>query len=346
MSDPTRPATPTRIHAGGIRVKYYKSMFLLNIFITAGFAAGTPAQAQQWPAKPVRVIIPFPPGASTNDILGRALAQRLSEALGQQFVVDNRPGVGGNLGSEMGAKAVPDGYTLLIGTNGPIAISPHIYKALGYDPLRDLAPVTLYAMVPYAIIVNAAVKATNLNELIALAKSSPGKLLYASSGNGGTPHLCMEMFKRQMGVDITHVPYKGGAPATIDLLGGQVQLFCPGLPPVLPHIKSGRLRAIAITMPKRTPYLPEVQTAAEQGRPQLDVNSWVGLLAPAKTPPAIIDKLHAAITRIMATPEMKTYVSSNGAEPLAMGPKAFGAFLRNESAKWGQVAKAANLRSD
>ncbi len=322
----------------------HKYVFLLYFFSSIGvtFAQAQPAGA--YPAKPVRVIIPFPPGSSTNDILGRALAQRLSEALGQQYVVDNRPGVGGNLGSEMGAKAVPDGYTLLIGTNGPIGISPHIYKTLAYDPLKDLAPITLYAMVPYAIIVNAAVKANNLNELIALAKAAPGKLNYASSGSGSTPHLCMEMFKRLAGVDITHIPYKGGAPATVDLLAGQVQVFCPGLPPVLPHIKSGKLKALALTTPKRTQYLPDVPTAAEQGHPQLDVNSWVGLLAPAKTPPAIIEKLHATITRIMATPEMKTHVVNNGADPMAMGPKEFGVFLSTESAKWGQVARAANLR--
>ncbi len=291
-------------------------MFLFNFLIIALPAFYITACAQtwpHWPSKPVRVIIPFPPGSSTNDILGRALAQRLSEALGQQFVVDNRPGAGGNLGSEIAAKAVADGYTLLIGTNGPIGISPHIYKTLGYDPLKDLAPITLYAMVPYAIIVNASVKANTLNELIALAKGNPGKLLYASPGSGSTPHLCMEMFKRQMGIDIVHVPYKGGAPATVDLLAGQVQVFCPGLPPVLGH-------------------------------PQLDVNSWVGLLAPAKTPPAIIDKLHATITRVMNTPEMKTQVINNGADAMAMGPREFGEFLQRESAKWGQVAKAANLR--
>ena len=319
-------------------------MFLFNFLVIALSTFCITASAQTWPTKPVRVIIPFPPGSSTNDILGRALAQRLSEALGQQFVVDNRPGVGGNLGSEIAAKAVADGYTLLIGTNGPIGISPHIYKTLGYDPLKDLAPVTLYAMVPYAIIVHASVKATTLNELIALAKAGPGKLLYASPGNGSTPHLCMEMFKRQMGIDITHVPYKGGAPATMDLLAGQVQVFCPGLPPVLPHIKSGKLRALTITMPKRTQYLPDIPTAAEQGHPQLDVNSWVGLLAPAKTPPAILDKLHATIARIMNTPEMKTQVINNGADPMAMGPREFSEFLQRESAKWGQVAKAANLR--
>ncbi|MBM3343615.1 MAG: tripartite tricarboxylate transporter substrate binding protein [Betaproteobacteria bacterium] len=331
--------------------KNFKYLILLTFFVASGLAVisatSTPTHAQTnaaWPTKPVRLIIPFPPGASTNDIMGRALALRLSEALGQQFVVDNRPGAGGNLGSEIGAKAVADGYTLLIGTNGPIAISPHIYKTLGYDPLRDLAPVTLYAMVPYAIVVHASVKANNLNELIALAKASPGKLLYASSGSGGTPHLCMEMFKSQLGIDITHVPYKGGAPATIDLLAGQVQVFCPGLPPVLPHIKSGKLRALALTMPKRSAFLPDVPTATELGQPKLDVNSWVGVLAPAKTPPAIIEKLHTAISRIMAQQDMRNFAANNGAEAMAMGPAEFGVFLRNESAKWGQVAKAANLR--
>ena len=318
---------------------------LAKYVLLAAVGAAPHVCAQNYPAKPIKFMVGFAAGGAA-DVTARMLAPKLSEALGQQFVVDNRPGVGGNLGSEMGAKAVPDGYTLLIGTNGPIGISPHIYKTLGYDPLRDLAPITLYAMVPYAIIVNASVKANNINELIALAKAQPGKLLYASSGSGGTPHLCMEMFKRQAGIDITHVPYKGGAPATIDLLAGQVQVFCPGLPPVLPHIKSGKLKALAITMPKRTQYLPDVPTATEQGHPQLDVNSWVGLLAPAKTPPAIIEKLHAAITRIMATPEMKTHVVNNGADPMALGPKAFGEFLQAESAKWAQVAKAANLRID
>jgi len=326
-----------------------KHLILFNFFLGMLLTGSASVHAQPpvaYPTKPVRVIIPFQPGSSTNDILGRALAQRLSEALGQQFVVDNRPGAGGNLGSEMGAKAVPDGYTLLIGTNGPIGISPHIYKSLGYDPLKDLTPVTLYAMVPYAIIVNASVKANTFNELIAMAKASPGKLLYASPGNGSTPHLCMEMFKRQSGIDIVHVPYKGGAPATVDLLAGQVHVFCPGLPPVLPHIKSGKLRALAITMPKRTQYLPDVATAGEQGHPKLDVNSWVGLLAPAKTPPAIIDRLHAEIARIMNTPEMKAHVINNGADPMTLGPAEFGAFLKAESSKWGQVAKASNLRID
>jgi len=308
--------------------------------------AATSAAAQTYPTKPVRVIIPFPPGQSTNDILGRALAQRLSASLGQQFVVDNRPGTGGNLGSEIGAKAVADGYTLLIGTNGPIAISPHLYKTLGYDPLKDLAPVTLFAMVPYVVLVNASVKANTLSELVALAKSRPGQINYASPGNGSTPHLCMEMLKSLTGIDLVHIPYKGGAPATLDVLTGQAQVFCPGLPPVLPHIKSGKLRALAVTMPQRTQFLPEISTAAEQGLAKLDVNSWVGLLAPVRTPRAIIERLHTEIARIMATPEMKALVQSNGAEPLAIGPRPFADFLQKESAKWAQVAKASNLRID
>ncbi|MGH8618852.1 MAG: Bug family tripartite tricarboxylate transporter substrate binding protein [Burkholderiales bacterium] len=304
------------------------------------------ALAQSYPTKPVRVIIPFPPGSSTNDILGRALAQKLGEAFGQQFVVDNRPGAGGNLGSELAARAAPDGYTLLIGTNGPIGISPHIYKTLGYDPLQDLQAITLFAIVPYVILVHPSVKANTLAELIALAKAQPGRLNYASPGNGSTPHLCMEMLKAQTGIDLVHIPYKGGAPATIDVLAGQAQVFCPGLPPVLPHIKAGKLRGLAVTMPARTPFLPEITTAKEQGFPALDVNSWVGLLAPAKTPKAIIDKLNAEITRIVATPEMKATLQANGAEPVALGPEEFRRFLRAESAKWEKVAKAAKLQID
>jgi len=304
------------------------------------------AQPAQYPTKPVRIIIPFPPGSSTNDILGRALAQRLSETLSQQFVIDNRPGAGGNLGSELAAKATPDGYTLLIGTNGPIGISPHIYKTLGYDPLKDLQPITLFAIVPYVILVHPAVKANTLAELIALAKAQPGKLNYASPGNGSTPHLCMEMLKAQTGIDLVHIPYKGGAPATIDVLAGQADVFCPGLPPVLPHIKAGKLRVLAVTMPGRTAFLPEISTAKEQGFPALDVNSWVGLLAPAKTPRAIVDRLSGAISRIVATPEMKAALLANGAEPVALGPEAFGEFLRAESAKWAKVAKAAKLQID
>lgn len=316
------------------------------IWALALAAVAGSAAAQSYPVRPVRLIIPFPPGASTNDILGRLMAQRLTESLGQQIVVDNRPGVGGNMGSEAVAKAAPDGYTLLIGTNGPIAISPHVYKTLGYDPLKDLAPVSLFALVPYAIIVNASVKASNLAELIALAKAAPGQMSYASSGSGSTPHLCGELLKVQTGIDIAHVPYKGGAPAAIDLLAGQVQIYCPGITSVLPHVKSGKLRVLAVTMPKRTAFLPDASTSGEQGLPQLDVNSWVGLLAPARTPAAIVNRIHQDVAQAVGRPEVRSALETNGAEPAAMGPAEFARFLAAESAKWGAVAKAAKLQID
>lgn len=311
-----------------------------------GTAAAGAQSSPAYPSKPVRLIVPFPAGASTNDILGRAMAARLSDALGQQVIVDNRPGAGGTLGTELGAKATPDGYTLVGGTNGPIAIAPYIYPKLGYRPLTDLAPVTLYAMVPYAILAHPSVKASNVNELVALARSQPGQLRYASAGNGSAPHLCMELFKTQFKLDIVHVPYKGGAPAAIDVLSGQVQLYCPGLTSVLAQIKGGRLKPIVVTMAERTQFLPEVTTAKEQGHPGLLANSWVGILAPARTPSAIVQRLHGEIARIMATPEMKAFAMNAGAEPVALGPKEFAEFLRGESEKWREVARAAQLKVD
>ena len=319
----------------------------IHLLAAAIVASGAFAQTKPaYPSKPIRLIVPFPPGASTNDILGRAMAQRLAAALGQQVVVDNRPGAGGTIGTDLGAKAAPDGYTIVGGTNGPIAIAPHVYAKLPYQPLTDLAPVTLYAMVPYAILANAAVKANNLKELIALAKAQPGKLRYATSGNGSAPHLCMELFKTLTGVDIVHVPYKGGAPAALDVLSGQVELYCPGITSVLPHLKSGRMKSIAVTMPERTSFLPDATTSGEQGYPALLANSWVGILAPAKTPTALIERLHAEMVRIMASADMKAFVTGAGAEPVALGPREFGEFLRSESEKWGRVAKAAKLHID
>jgi tripartite-type tricarboxylate transporter receptor subunit TctC len=304
------------------------------------------AQSTGYPSRSVKVIVPFPPGASTNDILGRLISARLSESTGQPFVVENRAGAGGTIGTEMGAKATADGYTLLIGTNGPIAIGPHVYRKLGYDPLKDLQPVTLFAMVPYAIIVNPSLPANNLSELIALAKASPGRLNYASSGNGSPAHLCGELLRGQTGIDITHVPYKGGAPAANDLIAGQVQIYCPGLSSVIPLVRAGKLRALAITMPQRTPFLPEVSTSAEQGLPGLSVNSWVGLMAPAGVPQAVVDRLHREISRWVTEPEVRAAIEKNGAEPVAIGPAAFADFLAAESAKWREVVVRAKLTLD
>jgi len=244
------------------------------------------------------------------------------------------------------AKAPPDGYTLLIGTNGPIAIGPHVYPKLGYDPLKDLDPVNLFAMVPYAIVVNATSKANNLQDLVAMAKASPGQLAYASSGNGSPAHLCGELLRGQSGIDIIHVPYKGGAPAATDLQAGQVQIYCPGLASVLPLIQTGRLKAIAVTMPKRTPFLPDVPTSGEQGLAGLDVNSWVGLMAPAGTPRAIVNRLNQEIVKALARPDVRLTIEKNGAEPVTAGPADFARFLAAESVKWGAVVRKANVKLD
>ena len=317
---------------------------LLAVVVVAATAA--PAVAQEYPSRPVKLIVPFPPGASTNDTLGRIIAQRLSESMGQQFVVENRPGAGGTIGTEAVAKAVPDGYTLLIGTNGPIAIGPHVYPKLGYDPLKDLEPVTLFAMVPYAIIVNANSKANTLQELVAMAKAAPGQMAYASSGNGSPAHLCGELLRGLTGIDIVHVPYKGGAPASNDLRSGQVQIYCPGISSVLQLIQGGSLKALAVTMPKRTPFLPDVPTAGEQGLGGLDVNSWVGLMAPAGTPRHIVARLNQEVSKLMSRPDVRAALEKNGAEPATIGPAEFGRFLAAESSKWGAVVKKANIKVD
>lgn len=329
-----------------MQIELMKNPVRVLLSAVALFIAPITTLAQDYPTKPVKLIVPFPPGASTNDLLGRLIAQRLSEALGQQFVVENRAGAGGTIGTEMVAKAPPDGYTLLIGTNGPIAIGPHVYPKLGYDPLKDLEPVSLFAMVPYAIVVNANSKANTLQELVTMAKGSPGKLAYASSGNGSPAHLCGELMRAQTGIDIVHVPYKGGAPAANDLISGQVQIYCPGLASVLPMIQSGKLKALAVTMPKRTPFLPDVPTSGEQGLGGLDVNSWVGLMAPAGTPRTIINRLNQEVVKALTRPDVRSAIEKAGAEPATVGPADFSRFLSAESSKWSVVVKKANVKMD
>ena len=306
----------------------------------------TLAAAQSYPVRPVRLIIPFAAGSSSNDILGRALAQKLGDALGQQVVVDNRAGAGGNLGSEIAAKSPPDGYTILLGINGPMAISPSVYPQLGYDPLKDLAPIARFAVVPYSIILNPAVAANTIGELIALAKAKPGQLNFGSSGSGGTPHLCGELLKTMAGIDMVHVPYKAGAPAVIDLVGGQVQMYCAGLTAVLPLVKSGKLRVIAATTLNRSPLMPDMPTVHESGVSGFDVSSWIGVLAPAKTPAPVIRRLYEEIARIVNDPEMKNFILSQGSEPGLMDPAQFGAYMKAEVAKWAKVVKSANVRPD
>ena len=308
---------------------------------TAGFAS-----AQAYPDRPIRLIVPYPPGSSTNDILGRALAGRLSAAFGQQVVVDNRSGASGNMGSEMAAKAPPDGYTLLIGVAGPLAVGPAVYKNLGYDPIKDLAPIAMYASVPYILVVNPSVPANNIRELIALAKAKPGQLNFASSGSGGSPHLCGELFKSMAGIDIVHIPYKGAGIAMIDVLSGQIPMICTGATALAAHIKAGRLRPLGVASLKRSAQMPELPTISEQGLAGFEVNSWTGLLAPAKTPEPIIRKLYEAVAKISATDDMKNFLASVGAETALMNPRDFGAYLKVDTARWAKVVKQANLKID
>jgi len=297
-----------------------------------------------WPEKPLRVIVPFSPGGSTTDSITRAIAPKLADALGQPVLADNRPGAGGNLGSELVAKAAPDGYTLLAATAGPQTIAPSLYPRLGYDTLRDLAPVTLMAIVPSVIVVHPSIPANNLAELITFAKANPGKINYASTGTGGTPHLCGELLKSAGGINIVHVPYKGNGPATIDLLEGQVQLFCIGLMNSLPQIRAGKLRAIGAVAAKRSALMPDMPTLAEQGLAGFEVSSWQGVMVPARTASPVIARLHAEIAKIIDSPDMRKFLLTQGAEPALMDPAAYGNYLRTEIAKWAGVVKAAGIK--
>ena len=301
--------------------------------------------AESYPSRPIRLIVPYPPGASTNDILGRALAQRMTMGLGQQVVVDNRSGASGTLGSEIAAKSTPDGYTLLIGVASPLSVGPSVYK-LGFDPVKDLAPIARFALIPYVMAVHPSVPAKNIPEFIAYAKSRPGKINFGSSGSGGSPHLCSELFKTMTGTDMVHVPYKGGAQAMLDVLSGQVPMICTGATALSGHIKSGRLRALGVATLERSAQMPDLPTIAEQGVKGFDVSSWSGLLAPAGTPKPIIDKLYREVARIVATDDMKKFMLNTGAEPALMAPQEFGNYIKSEIAVWAKVVKAANIRID
>ena len=309
---------------------------------TAGSALG---QAPAYPAKPIRLVVPFPPGGAT-DILARDVAQKLTEAWGQSVVVDNRPGAGGNIGAELVAKAAPDGYTLLMGTVGTHAINASLYAKMPYDHIKDFAPVILVAGVPNVLVVNPALPVNSVAELIAYAKANPGKLNFASSGNGTSIHLSGELFKVMAGVQMTHVPYKGSAPAVQDLISGQVQLMFDNLPPSLPQIKAGKLRALAVTSTTRAPALPDVPTMAEAGLPGFEASSWFGVLAPAGTPPAIVAKLNAEIAKWLATPEAKERLSKQGANAAGGSPEDFVKHIAAETTKWAKVVKDSGAKID
>lgn len=302
------------------------------------------AQAQKYPDRPVRLVVPYPAGASSNDILARQIAPRLTERWGQNVVVDNRSGASGNIGAELVARSPADGYTLLFGTGGLLSIGPHLYTKLAYNPQKDLAPVALVAVVPYVLVINASLPVKNLEEFIAYAKARPGKLTFASSGVGGTPHLCIEMVKAMAGINLLHVPYKGGAPAVVDTIGGQTQAYCAGLAATMPHVRSGKLRALGVTTLKRSASAPDLPTLDEQGLKGFDVNSWGAIFVPAKTPKAVIETLHTAIAAVMNTDAMRETLVKQGMDPLLLGPKELAARIRTESDSWAKVIKNAGIK--
>ena len=306
-----------------------------------------PALAQNaYPVKPIRLIVAFPPGGST-DIVARLVGQKLSERLGQQVIIDNRGGAGGTVGTEIAARANPDGYTLTMGTTSTHVIAPAAYPKLKYDPIKDFAPITLVASTPYLLVLNPSVKAANLKEFVALVKSQPGKLNYASAGAGSTTHLAMEMLKTAAGMDIVHVPYNGNGPAGTAVLGGQVQALFGSMPAVLPHAKSGKVRPIAVGTAKRSSALPDVPTVAESGYPGFEVSLWLGFFAPRGTPIEIVNKLHAELVKIALSPEMKESFERNGAEPATnVTSLDLERLVRSEIAKYSKVIKAANIKLD
>jgi len=316
---------------------------LLAATVLAAAACG--AQAQSYPNKPVRLVCPFPPGGAV-DIASRAVAHELTQILGQPVTVDNRPGAGGNIGADIVAKSAPDGYTLLMTTSGIMAINPALYSKLPFDTVKDFAPVSMVVSLNNVLVVNPSLPAKSVKDVIALAKAQPGKLTYASSGNGTSIHLSGELFKSMTGVDMLHIPYKGSSPAVTDLLAGQVNMMFDNIPSSLPHIKAGKLRALAVTGSKRSQLLPDLPTIAEAGVPGYDSYVWFGVVAPAGTPPAIISRLNAALTKAATTASFHDRLSSQGYDVLSSTPEQMAANIRSEISKWSKIVKDAGARVD
>lgn len=307
-------------------------------------AAGM-AMAQAYPSKAVRLIVPFPPGAGV-DIVTRAVSGKLGEALGQQLIVDNRAGAGGIVGTEVAAKAPADGYTLFMATAGILTVIPHMNSKAPYSVERDFVPVSLVASVPSLLVVHPSLPVKSVKELVALARSKPGAINYASTGNGTLPHLAAEFFKAQAKVDMVHVPYKGSAPATTDLLGGQVDVFFGNMLSVIGPVRDKRLRALAVTSLKRQTVAPEVPTMAESGFPGFEAGTWFGLLVPAGTPREIIARLHADVAKVTRLPEVQKQLEGQGATTIGNTPEQFAAYIKSESAKWAKVLKASGVKAD
>jgi tripartite-type tricarboxylate transporter receptor subunit TctC len=317
----------------------------LSFFVTAAVLAAAPCNAaeQQWPDRPIRMLVGFAPGGGT-DATARAIAPKMAELLGQQVIVDNRPGATGNIATDITAKSNPDGYTILMGTIAALAINPSLYDKLPFDPVRDLAPVTRAVDSTNVLVVHPSVTAKSVKELIALAKAKP--LNCGSSGVGGAGHLALELFNLQTGTKMTHVPYKGGGPAMTELMGGQIQLIFATAASAVGPIKSGKIRALAVTTLKRSPLIPELPTVAETGLKGFEANNWYGLLVPAKTSRAIINRLNKEATTALNTPDIKEVLFRQGLDAAPESPEAFGAYIKSELAKWAKVVKAAGLKAE
>jgi tripartite-type tricarboxylate transporter receptor subunit TctC len=325
---------------------------MLNVYATgcsallvAALLSSAAASARSWPAKPVRFIVPFPPGGST-DVLGRIVAVKLTEALGQQVIVDNRGGAGGIIGTDIVVKSPPDGYTLLMTASAPIAINVTLMKNVPYDPLKDLAPVGRIGSTPLVLVIHPSVPARSVKELIALLRARPNDFTYASAGSGTPQHLSAELFKTLANVKMRHVPYKGSGPAMIDVISGQIPITFEVFITALPYVKSGRLRALAQTGSTRSPHLPDVPTIGETGVPGYESAGWYGVLAPAGTPAAIVGRLHADMARIMSGAEMQQRMAELGADPARETPEQVGAFIRAEIVKWAKVIRDSGATAD
>ena len=314
----------------------------LLLLLAAGSAA---ALAQTYPSKPIRILVAYPP-AGTTDILARTVGQKMTEVWGQPVIVDNRPGANGNIGTEIAARATPDGYTILMAAAATHSINNTLYPKLTWDAVRDFAPIGLVALVPNILVVNNALPVKSVKELIAYAKANPGKLAHGSPGNGSTSHLSMELFKSLTGTQMTHVPYKGSAPVLADLLAGQISLTMDNIPVYLPHAKAGKIRALAVGSRKRTSAAPDLPTAEEAGVPGLVAVSWFGLVAPARAPKPVVDQLSKETARILKLPDVHKRISDLGADPVGSTPQEYAAFIQSEIKKWRKVIQDAGVRLD
>ncbi|MFM9863001.1 MAG: Bug family tripartite tricarboxylate transporter substrate binding protein [Micropepsaceae bacterium] len=326
-------------------MRYRSPICKRNLLVAAVFCMPQPyAHAAAYPDRPIRLVVPLAPGGTT-DILARLVAQRLSTAFDQPVIVDNRPGAGGNIGNEVVARAVPDGYTLLMAAP-PLVINPGLYTKVGYRPIDDYTPISLIASVPVVLAVNPGLPARSVKDLISLAKANPGTYNFASSGVGGTPHLAGALFASVAAVNIAHVPYKGSGPALTDLLAGQTHMQFSGLPPLLPFIKSGKLRPLGVASTRRSPALPDVPTISEAGVPGYEATSWQGLSAPAQLPREITTLLHATLVKYIAAAETQARFAELGAEPVGSTPAEFARFIKVEFNKWGPVIRQTGARAD